>query len=97
MKTAVTQTSLTAYRSHSAADLCRTQRLILDAMQPGAIYTRRELESLTGLRSGPVCGRVFELIEAHHIEVVGEKVCSQSGKQVEALALAAVQVELEGC
>ena len=91
MKTAVTETSLAAFRALSAADLSRTHRLILDAMQPGVIYTRRKLESLTGLRSGPVCGRVFELIEARHIEVVGETVCDQSGKKVEALALSPVQ------
>ena len=88
MKAAVAETSISALRSLSAAELSSSYRLILRAMQPGESYTRRELESLTGLRSGPVCGRVFELIEANHIEVVGEKVCSHSGRQVQALAKA---------
>ena len=94
MRTAVAETSLRAYRSLSSEDLTRTQRQILDAMQPGQTYTRRELEIVANMRTGPVCGRVKELLDAGHIEVKGEKLCTQSGRMVEALQLAAVQLEL---
>ena len=96
MKTQVTDTSVRAYHAMTYADLTRGQRKVVDAMKPGRIYTRRELEPLTKMRSGPVCGRVNELLakDPPVLEVVGEKLCPESGKQVEALKLAAAQLEL---
>lgn len=94
MKTAVADTSIRAYRALTPDQLGRTSRLILDAMQDGKLYSRRELEKLTGLRSGSICGRVNKLIADGWLEVPGEKVCSESGEQVEALRLVARQMEL---
>jgi hypothetical protein len=87
-------TSLRAYYQISQQDLCATERRVLDAMVVGQLYTRRELEALTGMRSGPVCGRVNALIKAGRIEVPGEKVCTESGNRVEALRLVTQQMEL---
>lgn len=97
MKTNVTDTSLAAYRALTPETLTRCHRILLAAMKPGRLYTRRELESLTSMRSGPVCGRVRELLDAVPplLEVCGEKVCKESGKQVEALMLTPAQIELE--
>jgi hypothetical protein len=92
MKTAVAETSIRAYRA--IKDLSHCQRVVVNTMQPGVLYSRRELEALTGMRSGPVCGRVAELLEAGLIEIPGEKVCNMSGKHVEALKLATVQRRL---
>lgn len=94
MKTAVTETSLRAYRGMSTADLTAKQRQVVDAMRPGNLYTRRELETLANMRTGSVCGRVNELIELGRIDVCGEKFCRESGRQVEALRLASEQMEL---
>lgn len=93
----VADTSLAAYRALTPKSLTRCHRLLLAAMKPGRLYTRRELESLTLMRSGPVCGRVRELLDAVPplIEVAGEKLCPESGKQVEALMLAPAQMALE--
>lgn len=93
----VADTSLAAYRALTAENLTRCHRILLAAMKPGRLYTRRELESLTSMRSGPVCGRVRELLDAVPplLEVAGEKVCTESGKQVEALMLTPAQMALE--
>ena len=88
MKTAVAETSLRVYRAKTPADLNRSESLIVGAMHPHKTYTRRELESLSGLRPGSVCGRVADLILGGVIKTAGEKICSESGKQVEALQLA---------
>ncbi|WP_341973175.1 hypothetical protein [Roseateles sp. PN1] len=84
-------TSLDAYRKH---DFSGAKAVIVQSMQPGIKYTRRELEKLTGLRTGTVTGRVFDLIDSGAIESCGKKVCSESGEMVEALKLPAKQGEL---
>lgn len=94
MKSDVAKTSLNAYRELHPVGIAASQLKVLRAMQPGRIYTRRELEVLTGLRTGSVCGRVKELLEGNRLEVEGLKRCAESGNLVEALKLAAVQLEL---
>ena len=90
----VSDTSVRAYRALTLDLVSRCQRQILDGMDFGRLYSRRELEKVANMRTGPVCGRVKELLEAGWLEVIGEKVCSESGKQVEALRLVALQLEL---
>jgi len=87
-------TSARAYYETRQGELERQQLRILTAMQVDRLYTRRELEVLTKVRTGPLCGRVHALIKAGFLEVVGEKLCSESGRQVEALRLVAQQLEL---
>lgn len=87
-------TSVRAYYAIAQFDLCASERKVLQAMEVGQLYTRRQLEQLTSMRSGPVCGRVHALIEKGLIEVVGEKLCPESGRPVEALRLVAQQLEL---
>lgn len=86
------EASLRAYYEIGQPDLTACQRKILRAMQMGCLYSRRELEAATGLRSGTVCGRVKELLEAGLLEVCGLKECRESGKTVEALRLVAQQL-----
>ncbi|MBB3193962.1 hypothetical protein [Roseateles terrae] len=94
MKRDTAETSIRAYYEIAQADLSASERKVLHAMAVGQLYTRRQLEVLTGFRSGPVCGRVHALIEKGLIEVVGEKLCPESGRPVEALRLVAQQLEL---
>ncbi|WAC75341.1 hypothetical protein OU995_11845 [Roseateles sp. SL47] len=94
MKHDTAETSRRAYYQIAQTDLCASERKVLSAMEVGQLYTRRQLEALTGFRSGPVCGRVHALIEKGLIEVVGEKLCPESGRPVEALRLVAQQLEL---
>lgn len=88
------ETSARAYYQVAQVEISRMERQVLEAMVVGQLYTRRELEVLTHMRSGPVCGRVNALIKAGLIEAPGEKVCTESGNRVEALRLVAQQLEL---
>lgn len=89
-----TDTSIDAFRGLSWASVTDAQRRILQAMRPGQLYSRRDLEALCRMRTGSVCGRVKELLDAGHLEVSGEKVDPDSGKTVETLRLPAVQRDL---
>ncbi|WAC72082.1 hypothetical protein OU995_21295 [Roseateles sp. SL47] len=90
----VADTSVVAYRSMSWAHLGDAQRRVLEAMVPGQVYSRRDLEKLTGMRTGTVCGRVKELLDAQLLEVHGTKEDPESGVTVEALRLKVGQTEL---
>ena len=60
----VAQTSIQAYKEHRATGKVGLQaRAILDFMNPGESYSRRELHVLTGLELSSICGRVNELLE----------------------------------
>ena len=87
-------TSVRAYYELHQSEIQRQELRVLRAMQPGRLYTRRELERVTGMRTGPLCGRVNALIKAGFLEVPGNKVCAESGRVVEALRLVAQQLEL---
>ncbi|WP_067070360.1 hypothetical protein [Roseateles chitosanitabidus] len=86
--------SVRAFYEQHAGEMQRQELRILKAMAPRQLYTRRELEQLTGMRTGPLCGRVNALIKAGYLEVPGNKVCTESGRLVEALRLVAQQLEL---
>jgi hypothetical protein len=59
----VAQTSISAYKEHIATGRVGTQaQAILDFMNPGESYSRRELHVLTGLELSSICGRVNELL-----------------------------------
>lgn len=94
MKRDTAETSVRAYYQIAQADLSASEARVLKAMAVKQLYTRRELEVLAGMRSGPVCARVHALIKQGFIEVLGEKVCRESGKPVEALRLVTQQLEL---
>ena len=74
--------------------LRRALRRVLESIANRSGCTRRELEKLASMRTGPVCGRVKELLEAGLIEVSGTKTDPESGKTVETLRLVQAQRDL---
>lgn len=64
------------------------QRKILSVMQPGAIYTRRQLAKLTGIETSTVSARVNSMLDVA-IEIVGKTKDNLTNKTVEALKLKA--------
>ena len=69
----VAQTSINAYKEHRAAGKVGQQaQSILDSMDSGFGYSRRELAKKTGLELSSVCGRVNELLSLGLL-VEGEK------------------------
>lgn len=89
-------TSVEAFRGLSVAAVTEGQRRVLEALQPGRLYSRRDLEALTKMRTGSVCGRVKELLDADLIEVHGTKTDPESGKTVETLRCVQAQRDLFG-
>ena len=59
----VADTSIKAYKEHIATGKVGAQaQSILEFMNPGEAYSRRELAVLTGLELSSICGRVNELL-----------------------------------
>lgn len=95
MKTAVARTSVDAYYAMVASDsITAGQRAVLAAFQTGGTFTRAELQEATGLRSGSVCGRVFELVRDGVLEEGERRPCSVTGVSSHVLRLAKAQREL---
>jgi DNA-binding MarR family transcriptional regulator len=94
MLTNVTSSSLAAYDSIQAHIKGESQRSIVEAMQPGMIYTRKQLARMLGMDTSSVSGRVFELIEMGVIEVFSQIECPISHRRVEGLKLAPTQKAL---
>lgn len=62
---AVSTTSVGSYRELvRSGNATNQQFLIINAMQQGVSYSRREIARMTGLEINAVCGRVDELIKA---------------------------------
>lgn len=64
-----------------------TQAAIIKAFRAAPHCTRRELEAITRLRTGSICGRVSELLEANKIEVCGTRYDRDAKRHVELLRL----------
>ena len=87
MKTNVAETSIDCYYNRGVQltikDHCgKIAAFMLNQSQP---MTRREIGKALGLESNQYSGRCNQLIAAKVLAVCGEKVCSYSGKRVEAL------------
>lgn len=87
MKTNVTETSLDAYYNHVAGQVQSKfheaiGNYMIMQMRP---LTRREIGQALKLDSNQYSARCNELIAAKVMMVVGEKKCSISGRNVEAL------------
>jgi hypothetical protein len=63
-------------------------------MQHGRVYTRREAAVLAGVETSSTSGRINALIHMGVIEVIGKKSCKESHRNVEAIALVPVQMEM---
>lgn len=94
MKTAVTDTSIESYDALKGSRMSGQHAAILAHMQPGRLYSRRLIATLTGLETSAVAGRVNELIAAGQVVVSGTQACPITGRNVEAIRLADKQLEL---
>ena len=89
---AVTQTSRDAF--HALTSTSKQCTAILNAMRCGTKYSRRQVASLCGLETSTSAARFNALIAAGKVLIVGRIKCPQTGKSVEAVAKAAMQMEL---
>jgi len=90
----IKESSLTAYDSLKSNGMAASQARILAHMQPGRLYSRREIARALDLETSSVAGRVNELIEMNQVEVCGHIKCPISRKTVEAIKLAGKQTSL---
>ena len=94
MKTAMSDTSLDAYRSHSVAALTAGQRRVLDSIRPGLDFTRAEIAHASGMALCSVCGRVNELVAAGVLEHGPRRMCSITSNAANPVRLPSKQLEL---
>ena len=79
----VAQTSISAYKEHIATGKVGAQaQAILDFMNQGDNYSRRELSVLTGLELSSICGRVNELLEVGLLVEGTKRKCMVTKKTV---------------
>lgn len=79
----VAETSIEAYHWHRDTGRLSAQCLhILDSMQPGWSYSRRELIEITGLELSSICGRVNELLAMGLLEELAPRKCNMTGRSV---------------
>lgn len=94
MKTSVSITSIRAYDLLKAAAFHGQHALILGAMQPGKLYSRREIAMSLGLETSAVAGRCNELLASGQIVECGHIKCPITQRTVQAVRLAGQQPEL---
>ena len=85
MRTQVSQTSLSAYRSLSTAALTGTEMEVMAVMGDGKARTRRQIADALGWRDGPTCGRCDSLVTKKALISVGEQKNPESNKYAELL------------
>jgi hypothetical protein len=79
----VAQTSINAYREHRASGKVGAQaKAILDFMNLGESYSRRELHVLTGLELSSICGRVNKLLKMGMLKEGSKRKCMVTKKTV---------------
>lgn len=79
----VTQTSIAAYHRHVAEGRVGPQCiLILEHMEPGKGYSRKELANVSGVDIPAVCARVNEMIKDGILSVGDVRPCSLSGRLI---------------
>jgi hypothetical protein len=88
--TAVTSTSIDAYRSiERSGALTRQQAVIVAAMARGRDYSLQELSAKTGFPINVISGRVNELKASKQLEVAAQRRCSVSGRTINPVRLPA--------
>lgn len=91
MQTAVTETSLSAYRAlQMDGQLQPKEKAVLAAFgdKPDLMLTRQEIAAKTGMTINSVCGRVKALIDKKLLQVHSDpRISSITGKPQEQLGL----------
>ena len=91
------EASRDAYRAAIASGRTTAgERAVLQAFasDPSRRLTRAEIGDLTRLRSGSVCGRVFDLIEAGVLAELPRRRCSVTGESAHEIGLVPLQRQL---
>jgi hypothetical protein len=79
----VSFTSINAYKEHKKNGKVASQsQFILNSMESGVAYSRRELAKLTGLELSSVCGRVNELLAIGMIIQTAPRKCLITKKTI---------------
>jgi hypothetical protein len=94
MKTAMSDTSLDAYRAHTVRALSAGQRRVMDVIRPGVDFTRAEIAHASGMPLQSICGRVNELVTAGRLENGPRRICSRTGNAANPLRLPSEQLQL---
>jgi len=90
MSTAITFTSIDAYRSiERSGALTRQQTAIVAAIARGRDYSLQELSAATGYPINVISGRVNELKASKHLEVAPQRRCSVTGRTINPVRLPA--------
>ena len=92
----VADTSIDAYRAHTARDLSEGQRRVMAAIRVtcGLDFTRAEISESTGMPLQSVCPRVNELIAAKVLEHGPRRLCSITSNPANPVRLPVKQLEL---
>lgn len=90
----VADTSLDAYRAHTARDLTEGQARVMAYIRPGVDFTRSEIAQSIGMPLQSVCGRANELVEAKKLEHGPRRNCSITGNGANPVRLPVKQGEL---
>lgn len=84
MRTAIAETSLSAYHSHSTSELQRKEREVMALFyeSPGLTITREKLAERLGWKEAAVCGRANSLVSKKALEEIdgGKTASGRSAK-----------------
>lgn len=94
MKTAVTPSSIAAYHDHKANRFAGQHGIILAVIQPGKLYSRRQIAKACKLETSTVAARCNEMLASGQLEVCGTLRCPITSVRVEAIKLVVQQMEL---
>lgn len=89
MRTAIAHSSIRAHDLlSSSGELQAGERAVLDAMQPGQVYSNRQLAHLISRETSFVAGRVNSLTARGLIETIEGHRCTHTGRTVDGRRLA---------
>jgi len=79
----VSDTSIEAYIEHKeSGKIGKQASYILNSLQDGKSYSRRELANKFNLELSSVCGRVNELLAEGLLEETEKRSCEMTGKTI---------------
>jgi hypothetical protein len=92
MKTCVSPHSIETY--HAIGNLRAKQKsIVLNAVVPGQLYSRRQIARITGVEIGSVTRAVFELIAENYLHEAATIVCPLTTRRVGGIARVQIDVE----
>lgn len=93
MKTQVAGTPIAQYHELKSVGFKNQHAELLSHMEPGVIYSRRQVGRMAGIETSTTAARFNKLIELGDVVVCGCIKCPITGVTVEAVKLADAQTE----